>query len=105
MDRQAQDNVRELRGHLEQVADIVRELGACTLSKQERETLTELEEAIQEADRITRDLSNGGTNATASACNTDCQAYVRGTCRYTDRTDCPRFRQIYREPTGVNTGI
>ncbi len=101
MDKQAQDNVRALHEHLKQVADIIQALGACSLSKQERETLTGLDEAIQEADRITRDLSNGGKNAAADACNTDCSAYVRGTCCYTVKTDCPRFQQIYNEPSGV----
>ena len=90
-----------LREHLKQVADIIQEAGACSLSKQERETLTGLDEVIQEADRITRDLSNGGKNAVADACNTDCSAYARGTCRYTVKADCPRVQQIYNEPSGV----
>lgn len=85
-----------LHEHLKQVADIIQALGACSLSKQERETLTGLDEAIQEADRITRDLSNGGIDAAADACNTDCLAYARGTCCYTVKTDCPRFQQILR---------
>ena len=66
-----------------------------------REHLKQVADIIQEADRITRDLSNGGKNAVADACNTDCSAYARGTCRYTVKADCPRVQQIYNEPSGV----
>ena len=39
---------------------------------------------------------------TAAACNTDCLAYARGTCKYspTNREGCPRYREIYPDRVG-----
>lgn len=39
---------------------------------------------------------------TAAACNTDCLAYARGTCKYSpnNRNNCPRYREIYPDRVG-----
>lgn len=39
---------------------------------------------------------------TAAACNTDCLAYARGTCKYSpnNRDNCPRYREIYPDRVG-----
>lgn len=41
-------------------------------------------------------------DGTAAACNTDCLAYARGTCKYSpnNRNNCPRYREIYPDRVG-----
>lgn len=41
-------------------------------------------------------------DSTADACNTDCWAFARGICKYSqnDRDNCPRYREIYTDRVG-----
>lgn len=41
-------------------------------------------------------------DSNAAACNTDCLAYARGTCKFGpfNRDDCPRYRETYPDRVG-----
>lgn len=60
----------------------------------EKEALNEASEQIGDIiDSLTADPT---ASTTRKACNTECEAYALGACRYVDKRACPRYKAVYK---------